>query len=183
LARGKDFVAIFGDRAILPTSLSNVENSKLITGDSNVAKKTSSQNTKPLKTSNQTPTPASGESVEMMLVPSGFARTSPALLDFRLIATKSPGARVAGPNTPAPSRAGVGLPVFTLVPRLSYESKSTAEDVQPQVEHRTRPYGGHDLIISGSMSDGTHEQPSFTLAPTAKRIQRPSKPYTKTKRK
>jgi hypothetical protein len=148
-----------------------------------VGKKTSSRKTKPPKTSQQPPTPTGGDAVEMVLVPSGFAWASPEQSDFRLTATQGPGTSVAGPEmAAAPRGSGIGLPVFTLVPRHSYEGKLPVDDVPPAVEHRTRAYGGHDLIISGSMSDGVHGPPSFTLAPAAKRIQGPSKPYTETKR-
>jgi hypothetical protein len=85
---------------------------------------------------------------------------------------------------PASRASGVGLPVFTLVPCHSYQGKVPADDVPPPNEqHRTRAYGGHDLIVSGSMSDAVHGPPFFTLAPAATRIQEPSKPYAETKKK
>jgi hypothetical protein len=118
----------------------------------------------------------------MVLVPSGFAWTSPEQSNFRLMATQGPGAHVAGPEVAAPRGSGAGLPVFTLVPRHSYDGKLPADDLPPPVEHRTRAYGGDDLIISGSMSDGVHGPPCFTLAPVGKRIQGSSKPYSETKK-
>jgi len=104
----------------------------------------------------------------MVLVPSGFAWTSLKQSDFRLIAAQGPD-------------SGVGLPVFTLVPRRSYQGKLHPDHVPRPAKSRTRAYGGHDLIISGSMSDEDPGPPSFTLTP-AKKTQAPSK-YSETKRK
>jgi hypothetical protein len=148
-----------------------------------VGKKTSSRKKMPPKTSHKPPTSTGGDAAEMVLVPSGFAWTRQDQSDFRLIATQGPGTSVAGPEmADSPRGSGAGLPVFTLVPRPSYVGKLPADDLLPPAEQRTRAYGGHDLVISGSMSDGAHGPPSFTLVPATKRIQGPSKPYTKTKR-
>ena len=147
-------------------------------------KKISSPKTKPPKTLHQSPTPADGEPVEMVLIPTGFTLTSPEQSSFRLIATQGPGTSVAGPvMAAAPRGSGFGLPVFTLVPRISYESKLPSDDALPPVEHRTFAYGGHDLIISGSMSDEVHVPQSFTLTPAGAKIKGPSKPYSAAERK
>jgi hypothetical protein len=149
-----------------------------------VGKITSSRKAKTLKPSQQPPTPPGGDAVEGVLVPSGFSWTRLEQSDFRLIATQGPETRVAdAESAAAPRGSGVGLPVFTLVPRHSYEGELPADDVPSSVEHRTRPYGGHDLILSGSMSDRFHGPPSFTLTPAAGKIQGPSKPSIETKRK
>ena len=104
--------------------------------------------------------PLGGDAV---LVPSG-ERTSPKLSDIPLITAQ-------GPDT------GVKLPAFTLVPRRSSQSKSS-----PSAKHRTVEYGGHRLIISGSMSDELPGPPSFTVTP-AKKTHASSKPNTEPKRK
>ena len=107
---------------------------------------------------------------DAILVPGGWASATPEQSDLRLIVAQAPG-------------MNPGLPVFTLVPRSSYEGKSHADDVTPEAKRRTRAYGGHDLILSGSMSGEIPGPPSFTLTPTAKGTQETSKPYAETKRK
>jgi hypothetical protein len=150
----------------------------------NLRKKTSPLKTTPSKTSHQPPTPTDGDAIEMVLVPSGFTWISPKQSNFRLTATQGPSTSAAGPEmAAAPHGSGVGLPVFRLMPRQSYEGKLPPYDVPPPLEHPTRAYGGHDLIISGSMSDDVHGPPSIRLTPDARRIQGPSKPHTEAKRK
>jgi hypothetical protein len=111
------------------------------------------------------PKPAGGGvPEEMVLVPSGFTWTNPEQSEFRLTATQGPYTSASGTDMPvATSGSGVALPVFTLVPRRSHEAKVPADDLPPGDERRTRSYGGHDLIISGSMSDVVHGPPSFKL--------------------
>jgi hypothetical protein len=107
---------------------------------------------------------------DAILVASGWASASPEQSDLRLIVAQAPG-------------MNPGLPVFTLVPRSSYEGKLHAGDVPPAAERRTRAYGGHDLIHSGSMSGEIPGPPSFTLTPVAKGTQETSNPYAETKGK
>jgi len=149
-----------------------------------MGKKRSARKRQPPNTAQHPPTPPGGDAVEMVLVPSGFAWTSPEQPDFQLIATQGPATTVAGPEMAVAARgSGVGLPVFTLVPRHSYDGKVSADDVPPADERRTRAYGGHDLILSGSMSDAMHGPPAFMLTPAAPpKNRRLAKSHPETKR-
>ncbi len=114
----------------------------------------------------------------MVLEPNGYAWTNSGQTDFRLSR-----ARVTG--------AGRGLPVFTLVPRASQSQEGRAHTEGASLKgarsageggNRTRAYGGHDLIVSGSMPGEAMGLPSFSLTPEGKMKEQP-KPYSETKRK